>query len=194
MYLATHGDTLLMPGRPKLTAFSKHVEENGGDEWVFGYVAEGLSMKKVAAKVGASSRGLLYSWIDAGGEARKKALKVARAISAHSIAEDAGEILDELADSLTPVTSADVSLASSRAKYRQWMAGMRNRDEYGDQSGVQINVSVGDMHLDALRRNGAAQIPVIEAEVIEEEEATHTLPPGDEDATDTLPEELQELM
>ncbi len=170
-----------MPGRRKLAAFEAHVQENGGDDWVFEFVAEGLSMKKVAEKVGASSRGMLYLWIGKD-EERQAKLRKARELSAHSVAEDAGEILDDLAEE-DHITSADVSLATGRVKYRQWLAEMRNRTEFGSSAGVQVNVSVGDLHLDALRRHSAAAIaarveePVEDAEYEIEEESSEL---GDE--------------
>lgn len=188
--------------REKLHAYARHVEANGGDDWVFGFVAEGHSMRKVAELTGCSSRGLLYSWIKLGGDERKRRLTEARKLSAHCVAEDAGEILDNLATSTTPISSADVSLATSRARYRQWLAGMRNREEYGDKAGVEVNITVGEMHIDALRRHSAAAIEAREAEqvaeadyeVIEDEQPTTRIAPPDERMGNELPDELHELM
>lgn len=183
--------------REKLHAYARHVEANGGDDWVFSFVEDGLSMKRVAEETGCSSRGLLYSWIKLGGDERKARLKAARKISAHSLAEDAGEVLDSLADEQV-ITSADVSLASSRARYKQWLAGMRNREDYGEKAGVEINLSVGELHLDALRRHSADAIAArptprveeAEYEMVEEGEV-EALPAPSEDA---LPDELMELI
>jgi len=184
--------------REKLHAYARHVEDNGGEEWVFGFVAEGHPMRKVAELTGCSSRGLLYSWIKHGGEERKKHLHAARKISAHCLAEDAGEVLDDLADSQV-ITSAEVSLASSRARYKQWLAGMRNKEDYGEKSsGVEINLSVGELHLDALRRHSAEAIAartedVVEADYEVENNQSVAALTGDR-ANDTLPDELNELM
>ena len=161
-----------MPGRPQLALFEKHVASLGGDDVVFEHIAEGHSMKAVAELVGASSRGMLYLWIDNKKGERKPKLTAARKISAHSTAEDAGQILDDLADELV-VTGPDVQLATSRSKYRTWLAGMRNREEYGDQAGVTVNLSVGDLHLGALQRHSAAAIAARADDVLLIEEASY---------------------
>lgn len=186
-------------GTRLLGLFSKHVEAHGGDDWVFSFVEEGHSMRKVAELTGCSSRGMLYNWIKNGGEARRAKLNAARKISAHCHAEDAGEVLDDLAQEGV-ISSADVSLASSRARYKQWLAGMRNREEYGEKAGVEINLSVGDLHLDALRRNSAGVVaplppsaPVLEAEVVEMLPPTVEAMPV-EGATEALPDELRDLL
>lgn len=165
--------------REKLHAFARHVEENGGDDFVFDLIADGLPMRKVAEATGCSSRGLLYSWIKLGGDERRRRLEEARKLSAHATAEDAGEILDDLAKSAVPITSADVSLATSRAKYRQWLAGMRNREDFGDRAGVEVNISIGEMHIDALRRNSAAAIAAADPdEEIEEADVVEVIESG----------------
>jgi len=181
--------------REKLHAYARHVEENGGDDWVFSFVEEGHPMKTVAELTGCSSRGLLYSWIKHGGDERKNRLRAARKVSAHSLAEDAGEVLEELAKK-TLLTSADVSLGSSRARYKQWLAGMRNRDEYGDKSGVEVNISVGELHLDALRRNSAELTSLVPGTEVEEAEYEVIDTPSDEETevAGTLPDELSELL
>jgi len=49
-----------------------------------------------------------------------------------------------------------VSLAKSRAEYRRWLAGRLNAEAYGEdkQALLNVNLNVGDLHLDALRRVG----------------------------------------
>ena len=182
-----------MPSRPKLTALSQHIEANGGEDWVFEFVAEGLSMKKVAEAVGASSRGMLYSWIKAGGEERKQKLKAARRESAHNLAEDGVGILDDLADAQL-VTSPEVSLASSRANYRKWLAGVRNREEYGERSAL-VEISIGDLHLEALARHSAARLPIPEAEYeVIDVGRRKNLSDVLEDEPPALPGELEDLL
>lgn len=145
------GVLVVMPGRPQLQQLAKHIEEHGGEDWVFSFVAEGLSMKKVAERVGATSRGMLYLWLDLDRENRRRKLEAARQQSADAHAEDGLDILDELDDSLM-VTPAEVSAANSRANYRKWLASVRNREAYGDRPQVDVNVNIKTLHLDALRK------------------------------------------
>jgi hypothetical protein len=156
-----------MAARPILRAFAKHVEENGGDDFVFDRIREGLSMAEVARACGASSRGLLYVWINQDKEVRRRKLREARSEGADIIAEEAGEILDTLATSGGVVTSVDVQLGTARARYRQWLAGVRNREEYGDASPVAVTVNVANLHLDALRAHGPASLPTPKQPVLE---------------------------
>ena len=62
------------------------------------------------------------------------------------MAEEALSIVDAPAD-----TNVEVSRASSRAKSRMWMAEKWNRQDYGQDKGVTLNISTGSLHLDALR-------------------------------------------
>lgn len=136
---------------------AKHIEANGGEEWVFNFVAEGLSMKKVAERIGASSRGMLYLWIDMDRDRRRRLLQEARERSADAHAEDGLEILDGLEAEMA-VTSAEVQRANSRANYRKWLAGVRNREAYGEpKAGVDVNVNIGSLHLDALRAHANSE-------------------------------------
>jgi hypothetical protein len=73
-------------------------------------------------------------------------LAQARARASHVYAEESIAIVDAPAD-----TTSEVSRAQSRARSRQWAASRWNRKDYGDDKGVSVNVTVGSLHLDALR-------------------------------------------
>lgn len=107
-----------MASRPHLAKLSVAIEQLGGDEYIFAQVADGVPMKKIAEPFG-YSRGLLYTWIKAGGPDREAAFKEARAISAHSLVEDAGDDLEA-----KPATSADATMAIARSKYKMGLAGL----------------------------------------------------------------------
>ena len=74
--------------------------------------------------------------------------------------------------------SSEVQLASSRAKYLQWLAARKDPDRYGSQeAAVAVNLNLGSLHLDALTavksREALPAAPVEEAEF-------EILPPVDE--------------
>ena len=93
--------------------------------------------------------------------------------AADALVDDGLEILDEPA---MGITSAEVQLRRGRADYRKWLASVRNRTDYGDHgTDVNVNIDIGQLHLDALRHAGSAVVlerrepERIEAEVVEDE-------------------------
>lgn len=154
-----------MPGRPKLQKLEQHIEQLGGDDVVFDMIAAGEPMRKVAENLrgfleGAPefpSRPYIYRWIHHGGEERERAWEEAKEIAAHCHVEDSGEILD---DAQHVTTSAEASMAKARAEHRKWLAGVFNREDYGEKKEeVGVNVSIGALHLDALRSSGRMSLP-----------------------------------
>lgn len=173
-----------MAGRPKLQELSARIERLGGDDYVFDRIAGGDPIGTIAKDLGVS-RPYMYTWRDQKPEElaaeRKARWEKAIELSADAKEEEGAEILDDLARK-DLVTSPEVQLATSRAKYRQWQAETRNRTKFGGEQGVTVNVNLGQLHLDALRARGSAAAlerarpkqledsdPVLEAEVIEDD-------------------------
>ena len=94
--------------------------------------------------------------------------RAARLLAAHNLVEDGMEIIDD-ADT---ESNAGVTKAKERANYRKWLAGVRNRKDYGEASkGPVIALNINALHLDALKAIGvtaAALVPGTQA----------ALPPG----------------
>ena len=143
-------------------------DDRTGEDAFLERVADGETIKSIVADFGVS-RGLFYSWVKSGGEAREEKFRAARILSADAMVDDGLEILDALQD-LTMLSNAEVSAATSRANYRRWLATVRNREEYGEKAGVNVNLTINQLHLDALRKVGhmpvAGDLP--EAEVVDE--------------------------
>lgn len=91
-----------------------------------------------------------------GDENTDHALDAARARASHGYAEESIEILDGYA-----ADSTDVSRAQSRARGRQWLAERWNSAKYGNQKGVSVSVSIGSLHLDALRSVNVRTVPIV---------------------------------
>ena len=68
------------------------------------------------------------------------------------------------------LSNAEVSAATSRANFRRWLATVRNREEYGQNAGVNVNLTINQLHLDALRKVGHMPVPdeIPEAEVVDQ--------------------------
>lgn len=73
-------------------------------------------------------------------------LSAARARGAHALVEDAIAIADKPMD-----TKEEIAQAKLRTDVRTWIAERWNREELGTRNGPQINISVGNLHMDALR-------------------------------------------
>lgn len=153
-----------MPGRPTLQKMEDAIQLSGGDDAVFTLVSAGEKVGAISEQLGVS-RQYFYTWIKAGGEARKAAFEEAKRLSAHALAEKAQEVI-ETADASS---TANVSLAKLRSEFYWKLAAARNREEYGEAGPqIQVNVNTNALHLDALRQLGHASraIQTIPSEVI----------------------------
>ena len=179
-----------MPGRQRLQALGARIEGQGGEAVIFDRIADGETITAICRTYSVSRR-MIYNWIHAGGEDREHGWKLAKELSAEAHAEKAGEVLEDVAGGI--ITTADVSLAGKRSAYHQWLAGKRNRKEFGEDAGkvnVQVNV-LADLHLDALRKAGSMStnsLPSPNTESIEEAEVLAVLPAASE--VEELVEEL----
>lgn len=153
--------------------------ECGPDDYVFDLCVELGGWYKTAEALGISPASL-NKWAKRGGDARIKAKEAAIREAAETLAHQGQEILDDL-DGKTLLTGPEVQLASKRADYRLKMAGFRDRERFGDAPQVQLNVSLGDLHMSALLKHGTmTPIPsspapddavAFEGELIEETDA-----------------------
>jgi lipopolysaccharide biosynthesis regulator YciM len=146
-----------MAGFPMRRALEKKIEELGGIEFVSSHIAEGMTIGRLAEFI-ECSRPMLSFWINQT-EERKNAVLSARKLKAEKLAEDALDIAD-FADG---ASSSAVNKARLQVDTRKWMASKLDPESFGDKS-MEVNISVGDLHLQALKHMGKA----IEAtEVIE---------------------------
>src|SRR5690606_22543858 len=144
-----------MSSRPHLAAFSAAVERLGGDSVIFDRVANGEPMRAIAETFG-YSRGMIYTWIKAGGPEREAAFRAAREAASHIYVEDAGEILDNA----KPITSAAATMANARSEHKKWLASGHHRKDSGHEPGTRDgNLKIGALHLEALRSASRRDLP-----------------------------------
>jgi transposase-like protein len=91
------------------------------------------------------SRKALYEWLDAPEQAGL--LVRARVRAADHLAAETLTIADEVEQD--PVA---IQKAKLRADTRKWLASKWNAAQYGDSKGVQVNVNLGQLHLEAVKR------------------------------------------
>lgn len=152
-----------------LAAAAERAEADGldGPEGAILAAVEELgALGKVAHRFGVS-RAAVQAWIRTDPERLRPLIAEARLGAGDGAAEEAGEILDVLAKQ-SELTTAEVSLANSRANHRKWLAGVWN-EMYRDRRGaeVKVEVDVRLLHLEALRAEGVRRNPVVVATVVE---------------------------
>lgn len=153
-----------------MAALCGEIERQGGDDVILDRIAAGDKVTQIAKDYGVSHT-MLWRWAKQNPE-RKAAYDEARRLSADALVDKAQGGLEECeADN-----SAQVSLANSKANFYRWLAGVRDRDQYGEAQQKQV-VNIAELHLNALRAYGGPSQRQLEAETTQE--ADYTIEPDD---------------
>ena len=128
--------------RQEMSAINKKIHAFGGEAMVFDHISQGKTVDSVIKALGVSIGGF-YKWIDRDAK-RGELLTRARTRGGQSLAEQTLEI----ADSATP---QEAQVAKLRVDTRRWLASKMNED-YGDKQQPLVNIDLGSMALDALRK------------------------------------------
>ena len=142
-----------MAGQPKYHEMVKRIEEQGGTEWFCGQIADGGSLRKVAAELGCS-RWLLQKWIEEDPD-RERSYEAAKLIGAGAMVEEGQELLDDADEKST----AGIQKARNQADFRKWRAGVINRSAFGPpdhRTSININ-NIENLHLNALQAQGGPE-------------------------------------
>jgi hypothetical protein len=129
--------------KAETSVVNKKIHAFGGEVAIVDRLSQGETVLGVARALGISHTAF-YDWVDRGGEARAAALARARARGGQSLAEETLEI----ADSASP---QEAQVAKLRVDTRRWLASKMN-EEYGDKQQPLVNIDLGSMALDALRK------------------------------------------
>jgi hypothetical protein len=129
--------------RKEASDVNKKIHQFGGELAIVDKISQGETVLGLARTLGISHTAF-YDWVDRGGEARAAALARARTRGGQSLAEQTLEI----ADSATP---QEAQVAKLRVDTRRWLASKMN-EEYGDKQQPLVNIDLGSMALDALRK------------------------------------------
>ena len=148
-----------MTGMPKKRQMQRTILKWGGEDWMLNEIASGVSVVELSKRL-KRSRGEIYKYFNETPE-RKARFAEARKTSAHSLVEDATEIVDETEGAQMQV---EVTSAKERAGHRRWLAERYNREDYGaPDPTIQVQVNVATLHLDALKAHGGPRkLPVAE--------------------------------
>ena len=129
--------------KAETSVVNKKIHAFGGEVAIVDKLSQGETVLGLARTLGISHTAF-YDWVDRGGEARAAALARARTRGGQSLAEQTIEI----ADSATP---QEAQVAKLRVDTRRWLASKMN-EEYGDKQQPLVNIDLGSMALDALRK------------------------------------------
>ncbi len=130
--------------RKEASDVNKKIHQFGGEVAIVDRLSQGETVLGLARTLGISHTAF-YDWVDRGGEARAAALARARARGGQSLAE---QTLD-IADNASP---QEAQVAKLRVDTRRWLASKMAPDEYGDKQQPLVNIDLGSMALDALRK------------------------------------------
>jgi hypothetical protein len=130
--------------RKEASDVNKKIHQFGGELAIVDRISQGETVLGLARTLGISHTAF-YDWVDRGGEARAAALARARTRGGQSLAEQTLEI----ADSASP---QEAQVAKLRVDTRRWLASKMAPDEYGDKQQPLVNIDLGSMALDALRK------------------------------------------
>ena len=139
-----------MAGRPKRAALVKAINTAGGEDAIIDRITAGETIAAIADSLGAS-RPMLSTFLNRSPDAKER-LTRARETSAHALVEEALAIADS-------ATHDDDRAKRLQVQMRQWLAGKFNRAAYGDAPAPAVQVNLGQLHLDSLRRVNANPPP-----------------------------------
>jgi hypothetical protein len=160
---------------PKLKALEAHLVDEAAilgctpDEVVFDRLRSGESVADVMDSYG-FSRNYFYTWLKRGND-RKGQYEEAKRDAAEALVDEAQAILDDEAPVFSP---AEVTLRKARANFRTWLAGKKDREQFGEANAqVDVNLNLGSLHLDALRATSTVPtaLPAPEEDAPEIQEA-----------------------
>ncbi len=107
-------------------------------------------------------------------------LTSARARGASAIVDEAKQLIDSV-----PKDRDAIAKVKEQANIRTFIASRWNRQEWGEQKGPSVNVSIGSLHIDALRsRKAAARMITDVAEVLAIEGSSEPVDSGGDSLTE----------
>lgn len=165
-----------MAGKALRKLILKEISDSGGVDWLYDQIASGITVAEIARRHGCS-RSYVSRAINSIPE-YKVAMESAREEAADALVEQGLEMVDQLHGEST---SSEIAATREKVNFRKFMAGSMNQNKYGTRPQNNVTLSIGDMHLDALRKVNS-QIAEIEAE--DREREAMTLDADFEDVTD----------
>lgn len=159
-----------MAGKALRRRILTEVASNGGADWLFDQIASGVTVAELARQYGCT-RSYVSRSLNSVPE-YAAALSKARGEAADALVEQGLEMVDGLSGASTPT---EIAATREKVQWRKFMAGSMNQERYGTRPQSNVTLSIGDLHLDALRKfsadmkrvNSEAEAATIDAEYVE---------------------------
>ena len=159
-----------MAGKALRKRILTEVASNGGADWLFDQIASGVTVAELARQYGCT-RSYVSRSLNSVPE-YAAALSKARGEAADALVEQGLEMVDGLSGASTPT---EIAATREKVQWRKFMAGSMNQERYGTRPQSNVTLSIGDLHLDALRKfsadmkrvNSDAEAATIDAEYVE---------------------------
>ena len=159
-----------MAGKALRKRILTEVASNGGADWLFDQIASGITVAELARQYGCT-RSYVSRSLNSVPE-YAAALNKARGEAADALVEQGLEMVDGLSGASSPT---EIAATREKVQWRKFMAGSMNQDRYGTRPQSNVTLSIGDLHLDALRKfssdmkrvNSDAEAATIDAEYVE---------------------------
>ena len=159
-----------MAGKALRKRILTEVASNGGADWLFDQIASGVTVAELARQYGCT-RSYVSRSLNSVPE-YAAALTKARGEAADALVEQGLEMVDELSGASSPT---EIAATREKVQWRKFMAGSMNQERYGTRPQSSVTLSIGDLHLDALRKfsadmkrvNSDAEAATIDAEYVE---------------------------
>ncbi len=159
-----------MAGKALRKRILTEVASNGGADWLFDQIASGVTVAELARQYGCT-RSYVSRSLNSVPE-YAAALSKARGEAADALVEQGLEMVDGLSGASSPT---EIAATREKVQWRKFMAGSMNQDRYGTRPQSNVTLSIGDLHLDALRKfssdmkrvNSDAEAATIDAEYVE---------------------------
>ena len=159
-----------MAGKALRKRILTEVASNGGADWLFDQIASGVTVAELARQYGCT-RSYVSRSLNSVPE-YAAALTKARGEAADALVEQGLEMVDGLSGASSPT---EIAATREKVQWRKFMAGSMNQERYGTRPQSNVTLSIGDLHLDALRKfsadmkrvNSEAEAATIDAEYVE---------------------------
>jgi hypothetical protein len=159
-----------MAGKALRKRILTEVASNGGADWLFDQIASGITVAELARQYGCT-RSYVSRSLNSVPE-YAAALTKARGEAADALVEQGLEMVDGLSGASSPT---EIAATREKVQWRKFMAGSMNQERYGTRPQSNVTLSIGDLHLDALRKfssdmkrvNSDAEAATIDAEYVE---------------------------
>ncbi len=168
-----------LPGQPKKRSMIEQINAKAHAagatplDYVLGRIEDGEYLWQIGQDVSGSEH-MLRRFCYSQPEGRARFAEAMRE-RAHSIVEGGMKRIEDIGES--EPTKEEVMLLKVELDHRRFIAGSQHKEVYGSQpAAVNLNLSLGGLHLDALRQ--VKLLPVQTQPLLPSGEADYTIEPG----------------